>query len=275
MRKTLPILLLIIFCALIAHPSHAAFSAVSIYPREGPAGTTVTVFFNQTDFNPQPQVDIWYDDLFIESGTLAIDHASIVTPTIAPYSNPGVHNVTARYSVYNGAGYSPVSTAQFTFNVTVPPLQALLFWQGSATIVNQSVTFYASIVGGTPPVIYTWSFGDGMTAGGNPITHTFQNQGVYTVTVTGTDSKAQSITASQMISVISLPKPVAGPQGPTGPQGSPGPAGPPGPQGPSGTQGAAELPSNNSTIVYAAFGVSTLAIIISALAIISSRRRIG
>jgi len=253
----------------MVNPSRAAFSAVSIYPREGSAGTTVTVFFNQTDFNPQPQTDIWFDDLFIKTVTLAADHESFVTPTIAPYSNPGVHNVTARFDVYNGAGYSPVSTSQFTFNVTVPSLQALLFWQGSATIVNSSVTFSSAVLGGTSPFLYAWNFGDGMTGGGNPVTHSFQTKGNYTVTLTVTDSNAQTITESQMISVIPLPKPVVGPQG------SPGPAGPQGPQGPSGTQGTAELPSNASMISYLALGVSTLAAIVSVVAIVSSRRRPG
>jgi PKD repeat protein len=184
----------------------------------------------------------------------------------SPYSDPGIHNITILVWV-SAEGFK---SNHFNFSISVPPIQALLFWQGSATIVNQSVTFSAVVFGGTAPFVYVWNFGDGMPGGGNPVTHSFQTKGNYSVTVTVTDSNAQSITASQAISVMSLPNPVVGPPGP---QGTQGPIGPPGPQGPSGTQGTAELPSSTSTMSYVALGVSTLAIIVSVGAAVLSQKR--
>lgn len=272
-KALLTISMIIIGTSLLVSESHATTVSASIYPHEGPAGSKMDVFFNVTsqDFR------VYWDDLFLldcntsAGGTLPCmqnqyqsDHITFYAPSNQPpWSDSGVHNVTTQVWV-GGVGFE---TNHFNFTIPVPPLQALLFWQGSATIVNQSVTFYASVIGGTTPYVYTWNFGDGMTGGGNPVNHTFLNKGNYTVTITTTDANAQTITTSQMISVIPLPKPVAGPQG------SQGPPGPPGPQGPSGTQGASELPSNMAMISYIALGVSTLAVVISVASILFSSRR--
>ena len=280
-HKVLVSLILLGMIVVAMHDTHATSVSATIYPNEGPQGVKIDAFFNVTSQDYR----VFWDDLFLldcntsAGGTLpclqnsySSDHLTFYAPSNrSPYSDPGIHNVTILVWVSN-EGFK---SNHFNFSITIPPLQALLFWQGSATIVNQSVTFSAAVFGGTAPFLYVWNFGDGMTGAGNPANHRFQTRGNYTVTLTVTDSNAQTITASQIVSVISIPQPIPGPQGPIGPQGSPGPAGPPGPQGPSGTQGAAELPSNTSTIVYAALGVSTLAIIVSALAIVSSRRRIG
>jgi hypothetical protein len=271
-------LFLLLTIALAIPDSHATTVSASIYPNEGPQGARIDAFFNVTSQDYR----VFWDDLFLldcntsAGGTLpcmqnsyASDHVTFYAPSSrSPYSDPGIHNVTILVWV-SAEGFK---SDHFNFSISVPPIQALLFWQGSATIVNQSITFNAAVFGGTPPYLYVWNFGDGMTGGGNPVSHRFQGRGNYTVTLTVTDSNVQSVTATQTISVIPLPQPVTGPPGPQGVQG---PSGPPGPQGPSGTQGAAELPSNTSMTTYAALGLSTLAIIVSVAAILSARRRVA
>lgn len=67
----------------------------------------------------------------------------------------------------------------------------------------------------------------------------------------------------------------AGAIGPSGPQGSQGPAGPQGPQGPPGSsaQGTASLPTGPSISDYLAIAIAVLAVKISVIAMVSSRKR--
>ncbi len=61
-----------------------------------------------------------------------------------------------------------------------------------------------------PDVNYTWFFGDGTVAQGNPITHTYTSPGVgtvpFTVKVISTRNGCNSDTASQVISVRQVPE---------------------------------------------------------------------
>ncbi len=262
-------------CALILVPdSHATAVSASIYPNEGPAGTKIDAFFNVTSQDYR----VYWDDLFLldcntsAGGTLpcmqnsySSDHLTFYAPSNqSPYSDSGAHNVTILTYV-SPEGFK---NNHFNFNITVPPLQALLFWQGSSSIIGQSVTFTASVFGGTAPYLYVWNFGDGMTGSGNPASHIFQTKGNFTVIVTVTDKNALNITASQLISVIPLPQPIAGPQGPEGPQGATGATGPTGSQGPAGSRGdtgpqgppGSQLPTFGVGMVLGALPMLALAI---------------
>jgi len=63
-----------------------------------------------------------------------------------------------------------------------------------------TVSFTATSMMGTPPYTYEWDFGDGATSTEqNPI-HTYENPGVYNVTVTSTD--ALGLKASSTIQIV-------------------------------------------------------------------------
>ncbi len=53
----------------------------------------------------------------------------------------------------------------------------------------------------SPPVAVSWSFGDGGSASGTSVTHTYAHAGVYTVTVAGTDAAGNSTAHSGSITV--------------------------------------------------------------------------
>ena len=50
-------------------------------------------------------------------------------------------------------------------------------------------------------IMYTWNFGDGATAGGPKVTHTYTGPGSYTATVTVTDAGGKTGSATVTITV--------------------------------------------------------------------------
>ena len=120
-----------------------------------------------------------------------------VTATHA-YSSSGSYTVTL--TVADSAGGSskptqsvqvaPVSapTASFTYNPSLP-------------VSGQTVTFTASVSGGTSPYSYSWNLG-GTSVTGNPVSQSFTN-GTYTVSLTVTDSLGKTATSSQSVIVLS------------------------------------------------------------------------
>jgi PKD repeat protein len=79
--------------------------------------------------------------------------------------------------------------------VVTPPTE---FFVGSTGI---TVTFTATVTGGTPPYTYRWDFGDGgQSIAPNP-THTYAANGTYTVSVTVTDARGQTVTRTLEVAV--------------------------------------------------------------------------
>jgi PKD repeat protein/subtilisin family serine protease len=86
--------------------------------------------------------------------------------------------------------------ARFTFSPTNP-------------LVNQWITFDAtsSYDPDGSIVSYTWDFGDGATATGSRVTKRYSAAGTYTVTLTVTDNRGATNSASQTITVTSPNRP--------------------------------------------------------------------
>jgi len=91
-------------------------------------------------------------------------------------------------------GFQPNNSA---INVTVSSSPN----QNTVPDTGERYVLTASVAGGASPYSYSWSFGDGSTGTGNPVTHTYPGfvstaKGCYSATVTVTDSKGLTGSAS-------------------------------------------------------------------------------
>lgn len=67
--------------------------------------------------------------------------------------------------------------------------------------VNATASFHSSLLGGTPPFRYSWTFGDGGASAMAAPSHSYQNAGTYVVELTLVDGAAQVINASFVLEV--------------------------------------------------------------------------
>jgi len=115
-------------------------------------------------------------------------------PVTHTYSAVG--NYTATVTATNGVS---VATAATPITITDVPITGLSVLNTSPTALGQTTFFTATINAGSN-VNYEWDFGDGFTANGNPVTHTYGLTGTYTTIVTATNS-VSTITATTPVTV--------------------------------------------------------------------------
>jgi len=84
------------------------------------------------------------------------------------------------------------------------PLSASFAYLPSTPLVNNTVSFTGTAVGGTAPYTYSWNFGDGGSATGLTATHSYTTAGTFTTTLTVTDSTGSSTKSSQTIAITPI-----------------------------------------------------------------------
>jgi hypothetical protein len=73
---------------------------------------------------------------------------------------------------------------------------------GGSAVVGQALTFHATASDSwSPPVSFSWTFGDGGTGSGPDVAHAFGAAGTYTVTVTASDDAGNTAAASTTVTV--------------------------------------------------------------------------
>jgi subtilisin family serine protease len=90
----------------------------------------------------------------------------------------------------------------------VPPTLTVGFTSSSPNILGQ-VTYFTNTTAGTPPISYTWNFGDATPplAGVEYPTHTYAAAGTYTVWLTATNAAGTDV-ASGTVEILPLCAPV-------------------------------------------------------------------
>lgn|GEM_PF-5740063 len=83
-------------------------------------------------------------------------------------------------------------------------VSALAFSSTSQAQVGETVTFYAYGYDSDPThtLSYSWDFGDGSTAAGKTVSHVFQDDGTYAVTLTACDSASPPVCATASLEIL-------------------------------------------------------------------------
>jgi PKD repeat protein len=86
-------------------------------------------------------------------------------------------------------GSDPV--ASFTFTPAAPTVASGVNFDGTASTAAAGRTI----------TVYSWNFGDTLTATGSKPSHSYAAAGTYTVTLTVTDSAGRTATATQSVRI--------------------------------------------------------------------------
>jgi CSLREA domain-containing protein len=116
---------------------------------------------------------------------------------VASHAYGALGTYTATVTATNSVSVVIASTVA---TVITQPVSGLIAMNNSPTHLGSATAFTATIMTGSS-VAYTWNFGDGALGSGANASHTYAAIGVYTATVTGTNSLNSQI-ASTMAVVI-------------------------------------------------------------------------
>lgn len=144
-------------------------------PQAVQAGVAVTFTVAYTGF-PAPSIQ-WQ----FEGRDLAGETEPVLVIPSAQTGNVGSYRALVR----NSDG--EVSSPSVDLSVSGTPVSALTAESSSPTPLGNA-TFFAATIGGGSDVSYAWDFGDGSVGTGQTISHTYATVGVYTATVTATNS---------------------------------------------------------------------------------------
>lgn len=155
-------------------------------------GNYEIVFTNTTQFTPTSTQAVVYTIPYLSWQPIYWN-----TPTYTyNFGAAGTYPITLRMLVMDSLTQTPICYDSVTYNVTVnnPPC-----YSNISTVNNGggSYTFTANNLGGGSGLTYTWNLGDGTTATGATITHTYAYSNVYGVSlsITGNGTSCSASTS--------------------------------------------------------------------------------
>lgn len=130
-------------------------------------------------------------------GSSAVSGASVAHL----YATAGSYTLTLKAT--NTANVSTTSTIPIQVLPSAPSTPQLTINNGAAIYATTAASLSASSVDPLGRNLgYTWDFGDGQTATGSSVTHTYNSAGNYTLSVRATNTASQSTSASQQVTVL-------------------------------------------------------------------------
>ena len=137
------------------------------------------------------------------SYSFSVDGAPLTSSTnpaaSTTFSVAGNHTV----SVTIADAANPAHTTTRSLTVAVAPALGPSFSVSptGAVAAGSAVSFAGAVTGGDGPYAYTWDFGDGGSATGQSVSHTFGGGGTFNVSLTVTDGNGAVATTSQTVTV--------------------------------------------------------------------------
>jgi hypothetical protein len=118
---------------------------------------------------------------------------------------PSTDDAYIRYTLTNANGSAQaVTPAAFKIlGTTQEPISGLSASNDSPTVLGETTVLSATVISGTN-VTYSWELGDGSTSVGAVVSHVFPETGIYTATVTATNSISQA-QAQTMVEIYQIP----------------------------------------------------------------------
>lgn len=200
--------------------------------------TNQFLYFGAQDENDTlPFNDAWTSDTLRETARQV--YGEDMHDDRFPFSQSAYEqqDITAQFRLYDGLGHEPPQlkdliefhrrsltgedVSDFGANVADGPVGFVVtdgptadFTVGTENItVGDSVSFDASNSqrGDTVISTYSWEFGDGATTTGKSVTHSFDEPGIYTVTLTVEDFYGETATTQQELTVAAAATPTPTP----------------------------------------------------------------
>jgi PKD domain-containing protein len=91
------------------------------------------------------------------------------------------------------------------------PLSSTIAASSATPTIGDEVTFTSNVSGGTAPLSYAWTFGDGATGTGPSVNHTYESAGSFAVTLLVNDSAGASMRQIMNLSVSAVARPASAP----------------------------------------------------------------
>ncbi len=116
-----------------------------------------------------------------------------------PAEIPSTDNAFIRYTLTVSDGSAQAITpAAFTIlGSTQEPISGLTVVNDSPTVLGETTILTATVISGTN-ITYDWDLGDGFSASGSVVSHIYPDLGIYSATVTATNSISQADASTQV-----------------------------------------------------------------------------
>ncbi len=127
------------------------------------------------------------------------------------FTSAGSYNV--QFTVSNSCG-SVTASHMVTVIVQPPPCVAPtgpgFTWTPTSPEEGETVNFAGSVAGGTPPLTWSWNYGDGGTGNGQNVTHAYATAGNYQANLTISNACGQAEVSHTITVTEPPPPPVTG-----------------------------------------------------------------
>ena len=112
------------------------------------------------------------------------------------FSTAGSFTVTLIVKDSSSPKLSAIAAQTLTVTSPIPSLTATFSWSPTSPTLGQTVVFTSTVSGGIGPYTASWDFGDGLTAQGLSVSHSYAATGTFTVSLAVADSNSPPGTTS-------------------------------------------------------------------------------